>query len=308
MSTKPHISFVSPVYMGEHMIEYLVKEIEIAMDLLDVPYEVILVDDRSPDNSWTKLKELSKQNDVLKAIRLSRNFGQHPAIFAGLSEAQGKWVVILDCDLQDQPKEVIKLYEKAKEGYDAVIARRNKRKDSFCKKMGSYLFSKLYTYLTDTKYQHEIANYGIYNRKVVDAILSISDYIKFFPLFVNFVGFNTATIEVEHGSRKSGESSYSFKKLVLLAFNTIISFSNKPLKLFVKFGILTSVISFLFGLYNIYLSITGQITVSGYTSIMVSIWFLSGIIITTIGVTGIYIGKIFDQTKSRPVFIIDEIV
>lgn len=294
--------------MAKDMIEYLVLEIETAMTHINLPYEVILVDDRSPDNSWEILKDLSAKNNVVKAIRLSRNFGQHPAIFAGLTKAQGEWVVILDCDLQDQPKEVLKLYDKAKEGYDAVIAKRNKRKDSFSKKMGSYLFSKLYTYLTDTKYEHEIANYGIYNRKVVDAVLSISDYIKFFPLFVNFVGFNTTTIEVEHGSRKSGETSYSFKKLVLLAFNTIISFSNKPLKLFVKFGLFTSVISFLFGLYNIYLSITDQIAVSGYTSIMVSIWFLSGVIITTIGVTGIYIGKIFDQSKSRPVFIIDEIV
>jgi dolichol-phosphate mannosyltransferase len=120
------------------------------------------------------------------------------------------------------------------------------------------------------------------------------------------VGYNSTSIIVEHALREEGKSSYNFSKLISLAFNSIISFSNKPLKLFVKFGLIISLISFLFGLYNIYLTVTNQIEVLGYSSIIVSIWFLSGVIITTIGITGIYVGKIFDQTKNRPVFIIDE--
>ncbi|HYD92609.1 MAG TPA: glycosyltransferase, partial [Flavobacterium sp.] len=131
---------------------------------------------------------------------------------------------------------------------------------------------------------------------------------KFFPLFVNLAGFNSTCVTVEHAERFSGTTSYSFSKLLSLAFNTIISFSNKPLKLFVKFGLTISALSFLVGLYYIYKSLTDKIEVLGYSSIIVSIWFLSGVIITTIGVCGIYIGKIFDQVKGRPVFIIDEIV
>jgi dolichol-phosphate mannosyltransferase len=301
------LSIVSPIYKAENFIDKLVFEIQKAMNILDVDYEIILVDDRSKDNSWQKMKELSLKNSNIKSVRLSRNFGQHPAIMAGLSQAKGEWIIVMDCDLQDQPKEIVKLYNKAQEGFEVVQARRKNREDNFLKKLSSKVFSKVYGYFTDTKYDNEIANFGIYNKKVINSILEISDYIKFFPLFVEFVGYKTTSIIVEHASRDSGTTSYSFSKLVSLAFNTIISFSNKPLKLFVKFGMIISFLSFCIGIYYIYQSIHHEIEVLGFTSIIVSIWFLSGVIITTIGVAGIYIGKIFDQTKNRPVYIIDEI-
>lgn len=302
----PVISFVSPVYKAEKILDKLVDEIQKTMFVLDKPYEIILIDDRSPDKSWDVMKAISHKFPEVKSVRLSRNFGQHPAIMAGLAMAKGEWVVVLDCDLQDQPKEVLKLYNKAQEGFDVVLAKRKNRQDNFFKKMTSLIFSKIYSFFTDTKYDNEVANFGIYNSKVIASILEISDSIKFFPLFVKFVGYNSTSIIVEHALRDEGNSSYNFSKLISLAFNSIISFSNKPLKLFVKFGLIISLISFLFGLYNIYLTATNQIEVLGYSSIIVSIWFLSGVIITTIGVTGIYVGKIFDQTKGRPTFIIDE--
>ena len=185
--SNPKISFVSPVYNAENIIEKLVFEINKVMETINEPFEIVLVDDRSPDNSWQAMQKLSIQYTQVKSVRLSKNFGQHPAIMAGLSQAKGEWVVVMDCDLQDQPKEVLKLYKKALEGYDAVLAKRKQRKDSFFKKTSSLLFSKIYGFFTDTKYDNEIANFGIYNRKVVDSILQVSDYIKFFPLFVKFV-------------------------------------------------------------------------------------------------------------------------
>ena len=308
MNNQPVISIISPVYKAEFFIDKLVSEIQKVVFTLNIDYEIILVDDRSPDSSWIKMKELSNLNPKIKSVRLSRNFGQHPAIMAGLSVAKGEWIVVMDCDLQDQPKEIIKLYLKAQEGFEIVLARRTKRKDGYLKKLSSKIFSKIYGFFTDTKYDSEIANFGIYNAKVIYSILQISDYIKFFPLFVNFVGYNTTSIEVEHASRETGITSYSFSKLISLAFNSILSFSNKPLKLFVKFGMIISFLSFCTGIYYIYQSTHNKIEVLGFTSIIVSIWFLSGVIITTIGITGIYVGKIFDQTKNRPVFIIDEIV
>ncbi len=304
----PVISFVSPVYRAEKMLDKLVSEIQKVMLEINQPYEIILVDDRSPDNSWDVMKALSFKFSEVKSVRLSRNFGQHPAIMAGLMLVKGEWIVVLDCDLQDQPKEVLNLYNKAKEGFDVVLAKRKNRQDGFFKKASSFIFSKIYGYFTDTKYDNEVANFGIYHNKVIKSILEISDAIKFFPLFVKFVGYNSTAIIVEHAQREEGNSSYNLSKLMSLAFNSIISFSNKPLKIFVKFGLIISLISFLLGLYNIYLAITDQIDVLGYSSIIVSIWFLSGIIITIIGVTGIYVGKIFDQTKNRPIFIIDEIL
>lgn len=300
------ISIVSPVYKAEGILEKLIEEIQKAMSEINLAYEIILVDDRSPDNSWQVIKMLTQCNQGIKALRLSRNFGQHPAIMAGLNNAKGEWIIVMDCDLQDQPKEIKKLYAKAIEGYDIVLARRMNRRDSYLKKLSSNVFSKLYGFFTDSEYDNEVGNFGIYHSKVVKSILSVADYIKAFPLFVKFVGFKSIAIEVEHAERSIGRTSYDFSRLVSLAFNTIISFSNKPLKLVVKFGLLISLLSFIAAIYSLYLYFKGKIEVAGYSSIIVSIWMLSGIIITTIGVTGIYVGKIFDQTKSRPVFIIDE--
>ncbi len=308
MKAVPIISIVSPIYKAEMFVDKLVSEVQKVCMSLNVEYEIILVDDRSPDHSWQKMKQLSTSNSEVKSIRLSKNFGQHPAIMAGLSHARGEWIVVMDCDLQDQPKIIADLYKKALEGFDLVLARRMQRQDSYFKKLSSKVFSKVYGFFTDTKYDNEIANFGIYNKKVIRSILQVSDYIKFFPLFVNFVGFNSTSIPVEHAARDSGGSSYTIAKLISLAFNSIISFSNKPLKIFVKFGLIISALSFIVGSYYLYEALTQQIEVIGFTSLIVSIWFLSGVIITTIGITGIYVGKIFDQTKNRPVFIIDEIV
>lgn len=308
MNLQPIISIVSPVYKAEKIVDKLVSEIQKTMSILGLSYEIILVDDRSSDNSWLKMKELSSKHNEVKSIRLSRNFGQHPAIMAGLSQAKGDWIVVMDCDLQDQPKEIIKLYNKAQEGFDIVLARRANRKDSFIKKLSSKIFHKIYGYLTDTKFDNTIANFGIYRNHVIDEVLNMSDLIKSFPLFVNWVGFNTSSIEVEHSQRTIGKSSYTYSKLFSLAFNTIISFSNKPLKLFVKFGMTISLFSFIFGLMTLYKYFKNEIAVLGYSSLIVSIWFLSGVIITIIGIVGIYIGKIFDQSKGRKPFIIDKII
>jgi len=300
------LSIVSPVYKAEKIIPLLVERIEKSVGKITADYEIILVEDGGPDHSWSVIEAIAKSNSKIKGIKLSRNFGQHPAIMAGLSQAKGEWIVVMDCDLQDQPEEIEKLYTKALEGFDIVLAKRRDRKDSFFKKMTSSFFSKIYGYFTDTEYDNEVANFGIYNKKVIQSILEIPDTIKFFPLFVKFVGYHSTAIIVEHAERAEGKTSYSFTKLLSLAFNTIISFSNKPLKLFVKFGLTISIVSFLVGIYNVYLAMTHQIEVLGYSSIIVSIWFLSGVLITTIGVTGIYVGKIFDQTKNRPTYIIDK--
>lgn len=304
--TTPIISFVSPVYRAEKILDKLVEEINKVMLKLDVSYEIILVDDRSPDNSWKVIQEIAKNQNHVKGYRLSKNFGQHPTIMAGLSQAKGDWVVVMDCDLQDHPAEVEKLYAKAVEGYDVVFAKRTVRKDSFLKKLSSKMFSLVYGYLTDTNFDNSIANFGIYNKKVVKSVLDMQDYIKSFPLFVKWVGYNSCAIEVTHFEREEGKSTYTIKKLVKLAFDTIISFSNKPLKLFVKFGVLISFMAFISGIYTIYKYLNGEIEVLGYSSLILSIWFLSGVLITITGIVGIYIGKIFDQAKNRPSFIIDK--
>ena len=300
------ISIVSPVYRAEKILPILVSEINLVMERIGEDYEIILVDDRSPDNSWEVMKVLSSQNSKIKSIRLSRNFGQHSAIFAGLTRAKGDWVVVMDCDMQDQPKEIAKLYKKALEGYDIVLGQRENRKDKFLKKLTSRLFYKVFNYLSGANFDNNVANFGIYHQKTIKSILDMKDYVKFFSLFINWIGFKSVSIPIEHGEREEGKSTYSMGRLFKQAFNVIISFSDKPLRLFINFGLSISVLSFIVGIYYLYLALTGKIAQPGFSSLILSIWFLSGIIISCIGIVGVYLGKTFDQAKGRPTFIIDE--
>lgn len=299
------ISIVSPVYQAEESIPLLVNQLVAAMSSLSVDFEIILVDDRSRDSSWQKMLELAKVHPVLKCIRLSRNFGQHPAIMAGLSRASGHWIVVMDCDLQDQPKEIAKLYSKALEGYDAVVALRTNRQDSFSKKTLSRLFSLIFNFLADTNLDYRAANFGIYNQKVIAEVLRMGDAVKSFPLFVQFVGFKTTTVEVEHASRPKGESSYSLVKAVNLAVNSIFAFSNKLLWLVVKLGIVLSAISFVLAGYFLTGALLHRIEVPGYASLIVALFFLSGVTICAVGIVGIYISYIFEQVKHRASYIVD---
>ncbi|MGQ2983644.1 glycosyltransferase family 2 protein [Flavobacterium sp.] len=301
-----HISIVSPVYMAENIVGKLLLEIQKVMSAIGCSYEIILVDDRSPDNSWLEMNNLSLSYPELINVRLSKNFGEYPAIMAGLSLARGEWVVVMDCDLQDKPSELERLYSMALQGYDIVVGKRAKRKDNYFKKLSSKLFSAVFSYLTSIEYDNERANFGIYNKKVIKAVLNMGDRVKFFPLFILISGFRNTTIPVEHGERFSGKTSYNFKKLMSLAFNILISFSDKPLRFFAKLGMLIIVSAMAIGSYDIYEYLYGS-GISGNAAIIDSIWFLSGIIITAIGVTGIYVGKIFEQVKQRPVYIIDEV-
>ena len=300
------ISIVSPVYRAEKILPILVSEINLVMERIGEDYEIILVDDRSPDNSWEVMKVLSSQNPKIKSIRLSRNFGQHSAIFAGLTKAKGDWVVVMDCDMQDQPKEIAKLYKKALEGYDIVLGQRENRKDKFLKKLTSRLFYKVFNYLSGANFDNNVANFGIYHQKTIKSILDMGDYVKFFSLFINWIGFKSVSIPIEHGEREEGKSTYSVGRLFKQAFNVIISFSDKPLRLFINFGLSISVLSVIVGMYYLYLALTGKIAQPGFSSLILSIWFLSGIIISCIGIVGVYLGKTFDQAKGRPTFIIDE--
>ncbi|MEM7101931.1 MAG: glycosyltransferase family 2 protein [Bacteroidota bacterium] len=306
MPDNPHISIVSPVYRAEETVDKLVEEIERAVQTIGQSFEIILVEDGSPDNSWSKIEKNCQSNPKVKGIKLSRNFGQHYAITAGLRHAKGDWVVVMDCDLQDRPEEIPNLYEKASGGFDLVYARRSDRKDGFMKKLSSRIFYSLFSYLTDTFQDRTIANFGIYRRQVIEAILEMGDYIRYFPTMSQWVGFKKAYMEVDHGKRDHGSSSYTFGKLLDLALNNIIAFSDKPLRLTVKLGFFISLISGIIGLTYLIQYFIGGFDVEGWASLIISLWFLAGIIIFILGIVGIYIGKTFEKVKERPIFIIQE--
>jgi dolichol-phosphate mannosyltransferase len=264
------------------------------------------VEDCGTDNSWSKIEELALKKTFIKGIKLSRNFGQHYAISAGIDYCTGDWVVVMDCDLQDQPEEIYKMIQEAQKGYDIVYGRRYQRKDTFVKKFFSKLFHKTLSYLTGLDFDPAVANFGLYSKKVISNLKNIQDKIRFFPTMVKWVGFKASSVNIEHASRAEGKSTYSFKKLSKLALDIILANSDKPMRLTVRLGFYVASFAILFGIYIFMRAVFFGFAVTGYASIIFSIWFLSGLILATLGIVGLYIGKIFEGVKNRPVYIIEK--
>ena len=299
-----HLSVVSPIYRGEKMVSELVRRNVKALTTITDDYEIILVNDASPDNSWTSIEAECQKNPRVKGLNLSRNFGQHYAITAGLSYASGEWIVVMDCDLQDRPEEIPNLYAKAQEGYDIVLARRINKQFGFFKRLSSSLFHYLFDKLSGSKTDDSVANFGIYNKQVIFEFNKVPEYARSFQSIISYLGFQVTAINVEHAERAEGKSSYDLSRLLKLSFDVIISNSNKPLRVAVGLGFIMSFISFLLALYNIIAKWIGIIQVDGFTSTIFSIWFVGGILLLMMGVLGLYIGKIFDQVKGRQLFIV----
>ena len=304
MSTE--ISIISPEYRGERMVSELIWRIKKSVAQITEDFEIILVNDASPDNTWEEIQKACKEDSRVKGIDLSRNFGQHYAISAGLKYARGNWIVVMDCDLQDRPEEIPNLYAKAMEGYDIVYAQREFRKDGYFKKLSSHLFHKVFDWLSDTTTDESIANFGIYHSKVINEYNKMPEVARAFGTIIKYVGFKHTSITVNHAERAEGKSSYTLHKLLKLSFDVIIANSNKPLILTVKLGLFISFIAFILAVYNVIAQLIGIIQVAGYTTTVFSIWFVGGIILFVLGVIGLYIGKIFNQVKGRPLFIIQE--
>lgn len=292
--------------MGEKMLDELVRRIHEAVRPLTSNYEIVLVNDCSPDSSWKKITEICAKDKLVKGINLSRNFGQPYAITAGLSYAQGDYVAVIDCDLQNKPEDLPAMYRKALEGFDVVSARRVVREDTFLKRMSSAIFHKVYDFLSGFETDKAVAEFGIYSRKIVNVYCSIPEYSRSFVELIHTLGFKKATVDVLHDHRLEGKSSYNLYRLLKLSFNSIISNSNRPLYLAVTLGLIMSLLSFMMAIYNIFAKFIGLNEVEGYTSTIFSIWFVGGILLFMMGVVGLYVGKIFDQVKGRPVFIVSE--
>lgn len=301
-----YLSVIIPSYSCSKSLSELTERLINTLEKITNEYEIIFVNDASPENDWEIICDIAKKEKSVKGINLSRNFGQHYAITAGLQNASGEWIVVMDGDLQDQPEEILALHQKAIEGFNIVYARRHQRKDTFYKKISSKIFYKVLSYLTETEQDSTIGNFGIYQKKVINAILKMNDSIKYFPTMTQWVGFNKTAINITHSSRKIGSSSYNFKTLLSLALNNMITFSNKPLKVMINFGFFIVLITLIFGIGFLIKYFTGNIVVIGYTSLILSIWFLSGVIMMMLGVLGIYLGKTFNQVKNRPTYLISE--
>ena len=301
----PHLSVVIPVYKAESCLDELYVRLKAAIEPISPDFEIILVEDCGGDRSWELITALAKRDPRVKGIQFSRNFGQHYGITAGLDHAMGDWVVVMDCDLQDRPEEIPRLYARAQEGFEIVLARRGKREDPLGKRIMSGAFYKLFSYLADMEYDGQVGNFRIVSKKVVENFRSMREQLRFFGGLVNWMGFPSASIDVQHAERFEGGSTYTFAKLWKLASETIVAYSDKPLRLSIRFGFLISSLSFFYGMYIIYHALRYGSAITGWSSLIVSLYFLGGIVISILGVIGIYLGKAFDEAKRRPLYIIN---
>lgn len=301
-----HISVVTPAYKCESCISELHRRLTLVLREITEDYEIIFVDDCSPQNDWQVIRGLCQIDPKVRGVKLSRNYGQHFAITAGLDRSKGDWVVVMDCDLQDQPEEIPKLYRKANEGYSIVVGRRVDRQDSLYRRFISRAFSRLYCWLCDIEADNTIGNFSISSRKVINAVCEYRECNRSFPMFLAEVGFSRTAIDINHAPRHSGKSSYSLLKLLDFAVQSIVAKSNKPLRLSVGFGLALAVLSVLYGMLLVlkYVALGSQ--VQGWTSLAVLVSFLGGLGFVNLGIVGIYVGKIFNETKRRPLYITEE--
>lgn len=301
---KPAISIVSPVYMCADALHELVQKIKYASNEISDNFEIILVDDGSPDGAWLKIREECKKDKRVKGVSLSRNFGQHFAITAGLAHTSGDVVVVMDCDLQDDPKYIPELYNELQQGYGIVFAKKESRQHGALKNLASAAFYKAISWISDFKLDPEIGNYTILSRKAVDSFLSFNDYRRGYIFVLSWIGFRTSQIMVEHNARVQGKSSYSLSKLISLALNLALSYSDKPLRVAIYTGLAFAVVA-LTGLMFLVWQYFFRNIIPGWTSTVVVITLVGGIIMIFLGIIGLYISKIFEQTKQRPLYVVD---
>lgn len=305
---RPFISVVVPLYCCEAFVAELHERLVRTLSPIASRFEIVLVNDASPQGDWQAVRNLAARDERVKAINLSRNFGQHYAITAGVDHAEGDWVVVMDGDLQDPPEEIARMFAKAAEGYDIVFGVKPKRNHGFVKRLMSRTFTRVLAYLMDTDLDNSVTHFSIVSRKVVDNLRLFRERNRSYAFFLRWMGFHVGYVEVEHHARPSGESSYTLRKLLRLAFELMVSQSDKPLRVSVVFGFITASLAFAAGVINIVRYFFWATPVEGWTSVIVSLYFIGGILLMALGVLGLYVGKIFEEAKGRPLYVVKDTI
>jgi len=303
-SSRVELSVVIPVYGCRGCLRALHERLRSSLARITPSFEIVLIDDRSPDGAWQTILELAESDHSVRGFRLSRNFGQHAAITAGLALSRARWTVVMDCDLQEPPEEIPRLYAKAREGYDIVYTRRKDREGSRLRTVAGSTYMRLRRFLLRTGDATNNGTLSILSRKVVDSFLSLRDKDREYLIVLEWLGFRHATIEVERAERYEGRSSYTLGRLFRVAVEGMFFQTTILLRWIVFLGFLVAFAGAVLAAYYVY---TYFVTtpLPGYTSIAVLLLLLSGFMITSMGVIGLYVGKVFEQVKGRPLFVID---
>ena len=304
----PILSIVSPVYRSEAIVPEFVSRVLAAASKVTDDFELLLVEDGSPDGSWAAIVRECERDPRVKGVQLSRNFGQQPAITAALAHARGRHVVVMDSDLQDDPDYIPDLYRKALEGFDIVFGRKRVRRFGLWRNLSARFYYALFRWLADVDYDPNIGAYSIISRSVVEAFLQFGDYRRGYVIVLDWLGFRRSHVDVEHHERAIGTSSYTTWGLLGHALTITLTYSEKPLRLSIYLGLALSTLSFLLGTWlasRYFTTGVGQLAL-GWTSLVVSHLFLSGLMLMSLGIVGLYVGRIFEQVKQRPIFVVRE--
>jgi dolichol-phosphate mannosyltransferase len=301
------ISVVIPVFNEEANLDLMVQRITPVLDGLAKEWEVIFVNDGSRDNSLALLRLHSNQDPRYRYISFSRNFGHQVAVSAGLKASKGQAVCIIDCDLQDPPEVIADLYHKMQEGYQVVYARRRQREgESFMKKYTARAFYRILARITTVEIPVDTGDFRIIDRRVVDVLNGMREHNKFLRGQIAWIGFRQTYVEYDRHSRFGGQTGYTYAKMLKFAIDGITSFSDFPLKLASMMGFAMAGITFLVGLYALYSRLILKDYVPGWASLIICILFLGGVQLFCLGIVGEYIGRISQEVKERPLYIVEE--
>jgi glycosyltransferase involved in cell wall biosynthesis len=300
------IAVIIPVYMGATFIRELCARLIATLQTVTHSFSIFLIDDRAADNVWPIISDLCGEDHRIKGIQLSRNFGQHHALTAGIDHADARWYVVMDCDLQDAPEDIPLLYAKARQGFDMVIATRRKEGHRFFKRNASRVFYSIFSKLAGFEMNWAIGNFRIFSSQVAAGFRDMREQMRCLPATLSVMGFEVGEIELPHHRRPHGETTYTLKKLVQLGGNMVLAHSQAPLKLAMYTGLVVAGLSMLAGMTIAVAAAFEFFSVTGWASLIVAIFAVGGFQIFITGVVGIYVGKCFDEAKRRPLYFIRE--
>jgi dolichol-phosphate mannosyltransferase len=299
------LSIIIPVYNEEKNIPLLYERLTSIVKAMQKSYEFIFVNDGSADNSLFCVKSLAAQDEHIKFIDLSRNFGHQVAVSAGLDFCNGKAVVIIDADLQDPPELIAEMYQKVQEGYEVVYAKRRSRAgENFLKKFTAKVFYRLLSKITSVDIPLDTGDFRIVDRKIVDVLKQMPEQQKYLRGQIPWIGFKQTYVEYDRDERNAGKTGYTYRKMIRFALDGITSFSTAPLKFATASGFVVSFMSFVWIVYALYTRFITKDYVPGWTSIMIAVLFIGGVQLISIGIIGEYISRMSANIRNRPLYIV----
>jgi len=302
-------SVIVPVYNEELVIDTCWKRLTAVMKSLNEPYEIIFVNDGSRDNSKQLLTDLGKRDHHIHIISFSRNFGHQAAITAGMDHAKGQAIIVIDADLQDPPELIPQMINKWKQGFHVVYGKRSKRTgETIFKRFTAKLFYRLLRFLTDIEIPVDTGDFRLIDRKVSDALKRLPEKNRYIRGLISWLGFKQTSVEFVREERLAGETKYPLCKMLKFAIDGITSFSSKPRKLATVSGLILSGFSFCYLLYVLYLKLFTDKTIVGWSSLMAVNLFFYGFMLIILGIFGEYIGRIYNETQNRPLYVVDEYI